>query len=385
MHGFRPNRGTESVLKNLRETIIAEKIKGRKTAVLALDASAAFDVLDIDLILKSLEAIGAGPHMIEWATDYLYNCTQYVDVNGTVSESWTLDIGVGQGKPLSVDFFNLGSLSNALWDAISKNILYADDGSDVITGETEEELNNNIRATARIRASWFDKAGLTLNASKSELIGFGVQPEPLQIDGSVIQPSSSFKFLGLTIGQDLKFNEHVDIIANRMRSAASRIRMEGRHLAISDRKILFNGWIRSILTCNGLAYLPHLCVSQMQKVTAAYNAGIRAIFNLPKKGYAPISELATRLKIPSVEQIKQNLLLVEAWKRRFEMTQKEYEGPITRGRSNLNVPLPNKKGLAGKQLSSIISEYWNSLPVQIKQECDMEKAKRAIRHISFKF
>ena len=59
MHGFRPNRGTESALLELLEKIKLLKCQGQKVAVLALDASAAFDILSHTLILRSLEAIGA--------------------------------------------------------------------------------------------------------------------------------------------------------------------------------------------------------------------------------------------------------------------------------------------------------------------------------------
>jgi len=57
IHGFRPNRGTESALIELLEKIKYYKSRNKKVALLALDASAAFDVLDIGLVLKSLEAI----------------------------------------------------------------------------------------------------------------------------------------------------------------------------------------------------------------------------------------------------------------------------------------------------------------------------------------
>jgi len=322
--------------------------------------------------------------MIHWTTDYLHGCKQFVDVGGTFSETWELDVGVGQGKPLSADLFNLASLSNALWTTISENVLYADDGGDVITGDSEAELNNNIRSTALLRSSWFKLAGLTLNAAKSELIGFGTTPEPLVIEGSTIFPSSSIKFLGLTIQSNLKFDEHVNDISGKMRSCAGRIRADARHLSVNDRRTLFNGWIRSIVGSNALAYIPHLCSNQLQKLNAAYNAGIRSIFNLPKKGYVPITTLRARLKIPSIGEIKDYILFFEAWKRRSEYLG-PVQGAVTRGRANLNVPLPNKKGIAGKLLSTILCDYWNRLSRDIKTESKINKAKALIKRLSFDF
>ena len=130
MHGFRPNRNTESALVQMLEKIKAHKCQGKKVALLALDASAAFDLLSHSLILRTLEAIGAGPLMLNWTTDYLSGCLQYVDLNGFHSAIWSTDVGVGQGKRLSGDFFNLGCLSNAIWSVLSDLILYADDGGD---------------------------------------------------------------------------------------------------------------------------------------------------------------------------------------------------------------------------------------------------------------
>ena len=135
---------------------------------------------------------------------------------------------------------------------------------------------------------------------------------------------------------------------------------------------------------NGLAFLPHLCEDQLHKLSAAYNSGIRSIFGLPRKGYAPISELLARLKLPTIRQIKDFILLHEAWKRRSSFPI-EFKGAITRGRSNLNVPLPNQKGLFGSLLSNILCHHWNRLPLVIKVEESPEKAKIAIRKLAFGF
>jgi len=293
-----------------------------------------------------------------------------------------MDVGVGQGKRLSADLFNLGTLSNALWSLLSHLVQYADDGGDVISGSTDSELNENIRLTATARTTWFNLAGLTLNASKSEIIGFGSHIEPLTINGQTIHPTSSIKFLGLTIQSNLNFQKHVDDISNKMRSAAGRLRTECRHLTLSDKRTVFNGWIRSLPTCNALAYLPHLNSSQLQQLNAAYNSGIRSIFKLPKKGYAPITELCERIRVPNIYQIKEYSILLEAWRRRSSFNV-QFIGPTTRGRAKLNVPLPNTKGMAGKILSNILVEYWNKLPTETKLENCPNRAKYAIRKLAF--
>ena len=67
-------------------------------------------------------------------------------------------------------------------------------------------------------AFWFDVVGLSLNASKSKVVGFGFYPNPITINGVTILPSKSFKFLDLTIQSDLKLNIHVENLDQNRRT-----------------------------------------------------------------------------------------------------------------------------------------------------------------------
>ena len=58
MHGFRPFRSTETALCSLLKDAKTEKSNKNKVAILALDCSAAFDILNHELILTSLRHMG---------------------------------------------------------------------------------------------------------------------------------------------------------------------------------------------------------------------------------------------------------------------------------------------------------------------------------------
>ena len=74
MHGFRPNRSTETALCALLEEVKSERCKKKKVAILALDCSTAIDILDHDLILLSLKHLEAGCKMQTWAKSFMTNC-----------------------------------------------------------------------------------------------------------------------------------------------------------------------------------------------------------------------------------------------------------------------------------------------------------------------
>jgi len=203
------------------------KAAGKQMAILALDASAAFDCLSFDVILNSMKILGVGPKMLKWTENFLAGAKQFVDIMGQRSETYNSSVGVGQGRKISPDFFNIGSLSASFWSKLSDSILYADDGNNVISADSFEECNSKLQKVATELALWFDMVGLTMNIKKSEVIGFGFDPNPILINGETIYPSKSIKFLGLTIQQNLKWSLHVDNLCNKLRASAGRIRFEG--------------------------------------------------------------------------------------------------------------------------------------------------------------
>ena len=227
MYGFRPHRSTQDAIVGITDRIKFLKSQGLKVAALALDASAAFDTLSHNLIISTMESTGVGPKMLAWTKDFMKDCYQFVEINGCKSDLWSSDTGVGQGRKFSPDLYNIGSLTASFWSKLSEAFLFADDGSNLVYANTVEECNSKLQMVANELARWFDLAGLTLNVSKSEVIGFGFTPKNILLNGELIVPKHSIKFLGTWIQSDLRFTQQSMELQNRIRSVAARIRCEG--------------------------------------------------------------------------------------------------------------------------------------------------------------
>ena len=245
MHGFRPNRSTETALCTLLEEIKSERSQKKKVAILALDCSAAFDILDHDLILLSLKHLGAGCRMQSWVKSFMSNCKYTVKIGNNTSESWFPQIGVGQGRRMSPILFNIGCLSMQFWEKVGKSIVYADDGCTIISGDTMEDLNRNIEIACYDKSEWYQDAGFVINGAKSELLGINCKPDPITVAGHKVLNKSNIKFLGLHITQDLKWNAHINKLCDKARFAANKIRSEGWCFSLKDRALLYNGWVRT--------------------------------------------------------------------------------------------------------------------------------------------
>ena len=98
--------------------------------LLLLDLSAAFDTVDLCILLSRLSRwFGIGVRALEWFRLYLGDRTQFVNINGSTSERRVLKFGVPQGLFLEPLLFSL--YTSPLSDIASKHELsfhfYADD------------------------------------------------------------------------------------------------------------------------------------------------------------------------------------------------------------------------------------------------------------------
>jgi len=387
MYGYREGKSTEQALIDLTDPIKDKRARNNYVAVVALDASAAFDVLDRNLVVAMLEAMGAGPVMIKFIKSFLHGVSQHVNINGCLSESWSFEVGSGQGRILSPILYNVGTISLYFWTLLSKFFGFADDGADVISAPTVRECNNKIQLLLSERSKWFELAGMTLNASKTQIVGFGFKPDVQSLHDFEVQPSSNFKFLGMTIESNLSIDIHVANVCNKIRSAAARIRMEGSFLTTCDRRALYQAWVNGVLCSNGGAYLPLLNKTQTQDIQLACNQAIRAVVRLPRKSVdVSITEIRNNLNLPSVERIAEQKCLQLAWRARSSLRtlqkQGEQTGPTTRARNKGNLPAPDQKGHRGKMIWTSTILAWNRLPIEIKEEEKFAQAKKLIKRFT---
>ena len=74
--------------------------KGELVGVCMLDMSAAFDVVDHDILLKKLEIYGFQKEAINWMRNYLTGRSQAVYIDGALSSFLEVNVGVPQGSIL---------------------------------------------------------------------------------------------------------------------------------------------------------------------------------------------------------------------------------------------------------------------------------------------
>ena len=99
-HGFRSNHNTCTALLQMYDTWIDAFEEDLITAVIMIDMSAAFDVVNHSILIEKLKIYGFQENVIDWITSYLSNRTQQVYIEGNLSPPLQLEAGVPQGSIL---------------------------------------------------------------------------------------------------------------------------------------------------------------------------------------------------------------------------------------------------------------------------------------------
>ena len=176
-----------------------------------MDLSKAFDTINHQLLIAKLHAYGFSTDALELILSYLSNRWQRVKINATFS-SWTeLIQGVPQGSVLGPILFNI--YINDLFFLLTEiNVCnFADDTTPFVCDNDLETVLNKLEQNSALAISWFESNYTKLNTDKCHLLVSGSKYEHtwVQLGEDKIWENNTVKLLGVTIDNELKFDNHV--------------------------------------------------------------------------------------------------------------------------------------------------------------------------------
>ena len=154
--------------------------------------------------------------VITWIKHYLLNRSQSTFANGLVSDTKLLTYGVPQGSIMSPLLFLIYVNDISALHLTSDILLYADDTVLTWSCECMKDLSRLIQNDINILKYWCDENKLTINVKKTKLILFNVKQEmrlsfpAIKINDTSLELVSQYKYLGITLDQDLNMYTHID-------------------------------------------------------------------------------------------------------------------------------------------------------------------------------
>ena len=254
-HGFRKSHSTTTALLEMYDTWLEAFEDNKISAVVMLDLSAAFDVVDSSILLDKLELYGFRGNALSWLHSYLDGRQQQVYVDGVLSDPLEVEVGVPQGSilgPLLYIIFtndlpevvhnhepqhsnNQDSLGfyNVHCDPCGSICCFADDSTFSHSDKDPEVLQANITTKYKDIANYMAMNKLFLNSDKTHLLvitsaqqhakhnNFGIQ---LNTGSETIQPSNDERLLGAQVSNNFTWNSHiVDNDKSMIKMITSRI------------------------------------------------------------------------------------------------------------------------------------------------------------------
>ena len=133
----------------------------------------AFDTVSYKLLLIKLEHYGVKNYELKWFESYLTNRTHAVDIEGTISSTKPVVMGVPQGSILGPILFLIfiNDFNKCLEENIT-SLLFADDTTLQTSSNNLTLLYNKMNYNLHLAELWFNTNLLSLNTKKTKYMLF---------------------------------------------------------------------------------------------------------------------------------------------------------------------------------------------------------------------
>ena len=189
---------------------------------------------------------------LELLTNYVKNRTQCVRLGNSRSTTGKLTSGVPQGSLLGPHLFNI--FINDLFYNIKKAKIsaYADDKQLYFSNANARIVQETLNSELVVVSSWITDNGLLLNPEKCESLIFRrtnskynqTEEEKINfsVDGTLIEPSTTCKLLGVHIDKRLNFNNHVASICKKISKQIAVVSPFRKLLSIQTKLMLYKDY-----------------------------------------------------------------------------------------------------------------------------------------------
>jgi len=226
-HGFKKKRSTITAGLTLQSLIAKEMDMDCYVAMSSLDLSAAFDLVNLDLLMKRLKIMGIPDDLLQLLEVWLRQRSFYVEANGQNSSILENDVGTIQGSILGPILYAL--FIRPLYK-ITKVTTFADDNYVVKFNKDKKMALEELKKELEKIIKWLKGSGLKVNEKKTELCIFhrnGNTDGNLLIDNDLITSKNEINVLGITFDSKLQWSSQVSraiVGANKALQAIKLIR-----------------------------------------------------------------------------------------------------------------------------------------------------------------
>ena len=270
-HGFKPKHSTLTAGLKL-QTLITRAVDEDMYALMAsLDLSAAFDVVNVELLLKRLNIIGLPSDVIDLVSVWLTNRYFYVSLDGSNSCVHECSVGTVQGSILGPILYSI-FVSPLL--ALTELTLFADDNYALVWNKSKADIVLAMQTKLELITSWLRDSGLKVNENKTEVCLFHRKDQPLitlTLNGNILKSKDNMNVLGVAFDCKLNWQIQVQKVITKAKSNLHAIQLIRNHFTKKETLQLITSNYYSVLYYNSeIWHLPSLSnITKKQLLSAS--------------------------------------------------------------------------------------------------------------------
>jgi len=312
-HGFRSGYSCETQLITTIQDLIQKNDMGHQIDMIILDFSKAFDMVPHLKLMDKLENYGVDGHLHKWIYHFLSQRHMQIVVEGDHSEPVTVDSGVPQGTVMGPLLFLC--YINDLPDAVKSQVrLFADDSLLYRTIKTRKD-HEVLQADLAALEDWANKWGMKFNATKCYVMSINQKSSNFYtLCNYILQQVKENPYLGLTITEDLKWDQHITNIVKKANSALWFLKRNLKHCPQQCRRSAYLSLVRSTLEYSSSVWDPYLKknINRLEKVQRQAARFVSGDYRSRDEGC--VTKMLEDLSLPSLEARRRNNRLVFFYK-----------------------------------------------------------------------
>ena len=282
-HGFKRKHSTSTLSAELLSQISRALDDEEYVIMASLDLSSAFDLVNIDLLIKRLKKVGLPSDIVNLISCWLRNRSFYVNIDGENSILYDLLLGTVQGSILGPVLYAI--FVSPMFDLADLSA-FADDTFIPMSNSSITKLITDMEKSIEAITKWLKQSGLIVNQEKTEACLFyknDCAQVNLKVGENRILTKKSMNVLGVIFDCKLQWSDHVAGALTKSNRSLNAIKIIRKHFSTKELTTLVTSNYFSILFYNSeIWHSSNLKVNLHQNLLSASANALKMCLHYPK-------------------------------------------------------------------------------------------------------